>query len=174
METWRSRIRQGPVRALIAVCLLAGVFTMHGLTGNHDAAMVRAHQLPATAAADHPAPGAAVRPAPGHLKQAAPAAAHPSFAETGRAAAPSYVTPLQPRQALTFEPDRDRHLHAMGDVCLAMLAGLLLALIIALARRSRTVAHPIEVAGSAVLVAVDRPTPPWRRPTLSKLCLLRT
>jgi hypothetical protein len=62
----------------------------------------------------------------------------------------------------------------MGDACLAMLAALLLALIVALARRSRTAAHPVQLTGMVVIVPVDGPSPPWRRPTLSKLCVLRT
>ncbi|TCN35610.1 hypothetical protein EV644_115174 [Kribbella orskensis] len=174
MKIQHTRVRRGSARALIAVLLLAGVFTMHGLTGNHDAAMAAAHQMPATTAADYLAPGAAVRPAPGHQKQAAPVTAHPSTDEIGPAAPPSHLSPPPPRPALTVEPGRDGHLHTMGDVCLAMLAGLLLALIVALARRSLTVAHPIQLAGTAVLVAADGPSPPWRRPTLSKLCVLRT
>jgi hypothetical protein len=62
----------------------------------------------------------------------------------------------------------------MGDACLAMLAALLLALIVALARRSRTPAHPVRLTGTVVILPVDGPSPPWRRPTLAKLCVLRT
>jgi hypothetical protein len=75
---------------------------------------------------------------------------------------------------VTIEPGRDGHLHAMGEVCLAMLAALLLALIVALARRSLAAAHPVQLDGTTVPVTADGPSPPWRRPTLSKLCVLRT
>ncbi|TDD19145.1 hypothetical protein E1218_24625 [Kribbella turkmenica] len=173
MNSQHLRVRAGSARALIAVLLLAGVLTMHGLTGNHDAAMAIAHQSPATVA--HDPAGAAVAHPPGRLEQAAPDAEHSMSAAGSRPASPPvHSSPLPPRSALTVEPGRDGHLHAMGDVCLAMLAAILLALIVALARRSRTAAHPLQLARTAALVIADGPSPPWRRPTLSKLCVLRT
>jgi len=62
----------------------------------------------------------------------------------------------------------------MGDVCLAVLAALLLALIVALALRVWSVAHPVVPTLAAIRVAIDGPLPPWRQPTLSRLCVLRT
>jgi hypothetical protein len=62
----------------------------------------------------------------------------------------------------------------MGDVCLAMLAALLLALIGALARRSLTLAHPVQLTGATVPVPFDGATALWSGPNLSKLCVLRT
>ncbi|MFI7065165.1 DUF6153 family protein [Kribbella sp. NPDC050124] len=54
MNAQDTSARPGPIRALIAVFLLAGVFTMHGLTGNHDAsvAMPQASR-PAVVTTDH-------------------------------------------------------------------------------------------------------------------------
>jgi hypothetical protein len=67
----RRAVGSGLGRALIAVCLLAGVFAMHGLTGGHEA--LDAHR-PAAAAAmaetEHGHP-AAVQPPHGPAVQAA-------------------------------------------------------------------------------------------------------
>lgn len=174
MMIQHMRVRPGSARTLIAVLLLAGVFTMHGLTGNHDAAMAITHQMPAVPAADQPALPAAAPSAAGHRKPATSTMAHLSTIEIDSAAPSVHSSPVPPRPVVTVDPGHDGHLHAMGDVCLAMLAALLLALIVALARRSHAVAHPIPLAGPAVLVAADGPSPPWRQPTLSKLCVLRT
>lgn len=153
MDSWRIRIRQGPVRALIAVCLLAGVFAMHGLTGSHDAAMALTNQ-PAASTATHSVTTTA--------------------APMDHSAVAGHSAGLQAGPEVTAQSGHDGHLHAMGDVCLAMLAALLLALVVALALRSLTVAHPVVLAAAAIRVATDGPSPPWRRPTLSKLCVLRT
>ncbi|WP_405060834.1 DUF6153 family protein [Kribbella sp. NBC_01505] len=129
MTNWHALVRRGPARLLVAVLLLAGVFAMHALTGNHNPAM--ADQMPA---------------------------AH------------SMVVSDLP----IAEPTDDGHLHAMGEVCLAVLAALLLALVVTLVRRSFAPAHPISPAGAVVRVVVAEPSPPWREPSLSKLCVLRT
>jgi hypothetical protein len=139
MNSRHTRTRRGSIRALVAAVLLAGVFTMHGLTGNHDAAMA--------------------------MGSSAVVSAHDL--------APS-ASEISSREPATAEPSSQGHVHAMGDACLAMLAALLLALIVALARRSRTAAHPVQLTGMVVIVPVDGPSPPWRRPTLAKLCVLRT
>ncbi|WP_026162757.1 DUF6153 family protein [Kribbella catacumbae] len=163
MDSWRIRIRQGPVRALIAVCLLAGVFAMHGLTGSHDAAMALIHQPPT--AAIRSAPTVPVAPA-GH-------GAH-AIAVPATDLGVSPAVHVQAGSEVIVRAGHDGHLHAMGDVCLAMLAALMLALVVALALRSLTVAHPVVLAAAAIRVATDGPSPPWRRRTLSKLCVLRT
>jgi hypothetical protein len=51
VDKLRRQILRGPVKALIAVCLLAGVFAMHGLTGSHDAGMAATHEMPAVTTA---------------------------------------------------------------------------------------------------------------------------
>ena len=139
----RLRIRSGLVKALIAACLLAGVFTMHGLTSNHDAAMPLIHQP---------------------IAQPAPMAHHAAVP------APSVGLPV-----VEIGPYEDHgHIHSMEDVCLAMLVALLLALVVALALRSLLTAHPVVLAAVPIRVVADGPSPPWRRPILSKLCVLRT
>lgn len=189
------RIRKGPVRALVAVCLLAGVFAMHGLTGNHEVAMALTQQMPTAAtshhstttgvAAGHSATTAAdhtTAVATGHTTTVAVAghstvgaAGHTAAAAADHGVAPAVQSgALQAGPELIAQPGHDGHLHSMGDVCLAMLAALLLALVVALALRSLTVAHPAVQAAAAIRVATDGPSPPWRRPTLSKLCVLRT
>jgi hypothetical protein len=164
MTSERAGERRGALRVLVAVLLLAGVFTMHGLTGSHDAAMAMdaprasGHQV-------HPAPAAS------HLTAAADHVGSGAGAGTSsvHSSPPSPVSPVP-----VVDEGHDGHLHDLGEVCLAMLAALLLALIVALTRRSLAAAHPVELAALAVLVPVDGPSPPWRRPTLSKLCVLRT
>ena len=167
MNSQRTYPRRGPIRALVAAVLLAGVFSMHGLTGNHDVAMAMTHQTPAATAAHDPGPTVAhaTTPARDHSMGAL---------ESQTAPHPVGSRPLQHQPAATIAPSRDGHLHAMGDVCLAMLAALLLALIVALARRSLTAAHPVQRAATTVPSTTTGPSPPWRRPTLSKLCVLRT
>ncbi|MFK4088855.1 DUF6153 family protein [Kribbella sp. NPDC020789] len=122
-------VRRGLTRLLLVVLLLAGVFAMHALTGNHNPAM--ADRMPA---------------------------AH------------SMVTSDSP----VVEPGHDGHLHAMGEVCLAVLAALLFGLLVTLVRRSFTLAHPIPPTDPVSTVVVAEPSPPWRQPSLSKLCVLRT
>ena len=166
MNSQHTYTRRGPIRALVAAVLLAGVFTMHGLTGNHDVAMAMTHQTPAATASHVPRPTAA--------HATTPARAHSMSAVESQTATHS-VNSRPPRQsAATIARSSDGHLHAMGDVCLAMLAALLLAVIVALARRSLTAAHPVQRAGTTVPSTATGPSPPWRRPTLSKLCILRT
>jgi hypothetical protein len=173
MTIQHAHTRRGLLRSLTVVCLLAGVLAMHGLTGSHDAAMAMTHQMPAASAAH--APAAALAPMVGQQEPAAPAAAHSMSASRSQADAPSAnFSPAPPDRRVSVEPDGAGHLHAMGDVCLAMLAALLLALIVALARRSFAAAHPVPVAGTAVVVASNGLPPPWCQPTLSKLCILRT
>jgi hypothetical protein len=167
MNSRHTSIRPGSVRALVALVLLAGVFTMHGLTGNHDSAMAMTSHLPSTAVVHETAPAA------GHPDTAA--AAHSMGMKHRPAGAPTVASSAVPAGSGVFvEPSSEGHLHSMGDVCLAMLAALLLALVVALARRSLTAAHPVVLAPTTVPVATDGPSPPWRRPTLPKLCVLRT
>lgn len=155
----RVRIGSGLVKALIAACLLAGVFTMHGLTGNHDAAMALVHQPSTLAGVPHS----------DESTQLGVPHSHESAPHTGVPALPAG----QP--VVEIGPFEDHgHIHSMEDVCLAMLAALLLALVVAVALRSSVTAHPAVLAAAPVRVDADGPSPPWRRPTLSKLCVLRT
>ncbi|MFC9688873.1 DUF6153 family protein [Kribbella sp. NPDC056951] len=137
MNSQHTRVRRGSARALVALVLLAGVFVMHGLTGNHDVTTAMTHQPSVTAMTDHPAP-------------------------------------VSDHDVRVASADEHGHEHSMADMCLAMLAALLLALIVALARRSLTAAHPVQLIGATIPVASDWPSPLWCRPTLSKLCILRT
>ncbi|WP_344838361.1 hypothetical protein [Kribbella ginsengisoli] len=174
MNCLRWCTRRGSVRALIAVLLLAGVFAMHGLTGNHDAAMAVGHQM----AGSPPGQSAFLgteSPVPGQPQAGASAASY--SADHGHAYNTAMIGVsghVESSLELTARPDGHGHIHAMDDVCLGMLVALLLALIVALARCSLTAAHPVQLTASPVLVAVDDPSPLWRRPVLSKLCVLRT
>jgi len=161
--------RSGLVRALIAVWLLAGVFAMHGLTGNHDAVMAQTH-------APHPTAVSAPnthQPAQRHSLQSVhqmPAANQPAMAAQR---APTSVDAMA-SSGNTAYTGRGGHRHAMGDVCLAMLTTLALAILGALAVRGLRATHPVLRVSPALVAIAVAPSPPWRQPTLSKLCVLRT
>jgi hypothetical protein len=168
MKTHDISARRGPIRALIAVCLLAGVFAMHGLTGNHDAiAALTPTPQPVTAG-----------PASMHQTAQQPSVhvAHrmpdiPSAAAGQLRSAPVDAVPVRD---LTMRPAQDGHGHAMGEVCLAMLTALALAIAGALASRRLRSTRPVVRLGSRLSLIATGPSPPWLQPTLSKLCVLRT
>lgn len=181
MNRQHTRARLGSARALLAVVLLAGVFAMHGLTGNHDVSTTMTHPAPVAAMSGHVGSGADHSAAPAHPEHVAQATEHVAparddLATTRMGAIAQSVSSGEPTSlpALSGQGDRHGHVHSMGDVCLAMLAALLLALIGALVRRSFTPAHPIEPPGATALVPVDGLDTRLRAPSLSKLCVLRT
>ncbi len=165
MKIQDTSARSGLIRALIAVCLLGGVFAMHGLTGNHDAAAALTHaREPASApsaASMHPASQPPVHAA--HRRPHSP----PS------ATAP-LTPPAVPLPGVTVQPAQDGHGHTMGDVCLAMLTALALAIAGALASHSLRTTRPAMRLRSRLTPMAMGPSPPWLQPTLSKLCVLRT
>ncbi|MFG1812530.1 hypothetical protein ACGFIF_02100 [Kribbella sp. NPDC049174] len=167
MKTHDPSARPSLIRALIAVCLLAGVFVMHGLTGNHDAAAA----LTAT-----PQPAAA-GPASVHQAAEQPSAhsAH-RVPDSPSAAGQFEPTPIDAaaRSEITVRPAEDGHGHAMGDVCLAMLTALALAIAGALASRILRTTRPVVRLGPRLTPLAAGPSPPWLQPTLSKLCVLRS
>jgi hypothetical protein len=155
-----SSTRPGLIRALIAACLLAGVFAMHGLTGNHDAA-----------ALTH----AAHAPQSMHQESAGHAAHHVTDGPSATAVSlsPASYDAVTP-SGITVGPAQDGHGHAMGDVCLAMLTVLALAIVAALAARSLRAGRPVVRLRAGRTPIPAGPSPPWLQPTLSKLCVLRT
>lgn len=169
MQIWHAHARRSPLRALIIVCLLAGVFAMHGLTGNHDAAMALTHvsATVSTQPAMHQAPGQSAHHAVVHQVTAA---------NDSAAAAPSSQSVLPHDGAavgIAVEPGSHGHLYPMGDACLAMLTALALAMVAALGVRGLKATHRVVLPG-VVLGSIARgPLPPWLQPTLSKLCVLR-
>ncbi|WP_145806711.1 DUF6153 family protein [Kribbella amoyensis] len=164
MTRWRERIRQGPVKALVVVCVLAGVFAMHGLTGSHDAAMALGHEMPAPSMAGRSVADIGAVAPMSHGDPAVPGV-NPAVAD---------VPPSAGVGVELTASDGDGHLHGLGEVCLAMLAALSLALVAALVSRSLVAAYPVEMALPVTRLAIDGALPPWRRPSLSKLCVLRT
>jgi hypothetical protein len=169
MQIQDTSTRSGPVRAVIVVWLLAGVFAMHGLTGNHEAVMAQTH-------AAHPV--AAIAPntrqvAQQHSLQSVhrmPAANLPAIAPLR---APMSVDAM-PSSGTAAYTAHHGHRHAMGDVCLAMLAALAMAILGALAVRGLRATHPVLRVCPALVAIAAGPSPPWLQPTLSKLCVLRT
>lgn len=161
-------------KALVAMLLLAGVFAMHGLTGNHDAAMsLRGHSSLSTAS-EHNRPYLDDQPllSDQALMLTAPAGSTIADGDPVASAMHSDVPRLTARGL--GASGNDEHRSAMGDVCLAMLVALLLALLVALARRSVAVTYPARPVGGLVAMTATGPSPPWMCPTLSKLCILRT
>ena len=125
----------GLVKAAVTLCLLAGVFLMHGLTGNHDAAMAMGHSMTPVVEKHH-------------------AHAVPQVQE---------VPAVAPGE----------HRHSMGELCLAMLTVLALAIIVALALRSLRVSRPVPLLTRVSRGAGPERSPPRPQPSLSKLCVLR-
>jgi hypothetical protein len=144
----------GLTRVLAVLGVVAGVFAMHGLTGNHDAAMLGAQTgaSMSSTSADRPM-------SPSH---AAPVVEH----QRGIAVLVS-VLPLQ-----EFVPADDAH--AMAGACMAVLNGLILLLTLLLGLRSLLAWHPARLAAIPVRPALTGLSPPWLAPSLSKLCVSRT
>jgi hypothetical protein len=141
MKTQYAGARSGLIRALIAVWLLAGVFAMHGLTGNHEVALATTHAIMPPHGEEH--------------------------------AAATHQMPVSSNE-VTVQTAPDGHDHSMGDVCLAMLTVLALAIIGALAARSLLAAHPVVLRTPTPHVVTAGLSPPWAQPSLSRLCVLRT
>ncbi|GAA1599973.1 hypothetical protein GCM10009789_62670 [Kribbella sancticallisti] len=144
-------MRWGPARLLTVVGLLAGVFAMHGLTGNHDATIALPHgmaSLANVATADHVHTTAATRPS----------AVHP---------------PLAAQIGVTVGAVDESGHHAM-DVCLAVLTALALAAWVVLAAVRRKAALSVGRGAPVHRLRLPSRSPPWLQPSLSKLCVLRT
>lgn len=144
-------LRSGVTRAVAVLGVIAGVFAMHALTGNHDAAMAAEHL--------NVAPRAMVLPA-GHqqMDHAGPAQTTMTLAPTGE-------------EHPTFAPLGGHH--SMGGVCLAVLTGLVLLLALALALRSLSTWRSVQLFALAEPPVLTGRSPPWLVPSLSKLCVLR-
>jgi hypothetical protein len=143
---------------------------MHGLTGNHDASTALAHAAHPAAAmppnTHHAAPQPSLHVADHQMPAANPPAVAAPFAPT-----PADVVPSS---GITVQTAPNGHGHAMGDVCLAKLTALALAILAALAVRSLRGAHPVLSVSPALAAIAAGPAAPWLQPTLSKLCVLRT
>jgi hypothetical protein len=152
----------GLTRALAVLGVVAGVFAMHGLSGNHDVTMV-GQQMSARSgaeadlASDHPMARL------GEVTSSAiPGMALDATASVIAAAARDAVVSV------------DEHQHSMAGACLAMLNGLVLLLALALGLRSLLAWRAVEFAASAGRSVLTGRSPPWLVPSLSKLCVLRT
>jgi hypothetical protein len=157
MMTKDASVRSGLIKAVVTVWLLAGVFAMHGLTGNHDAAAVLTHHAHRAVAIPSYDDRPAAQP-PSHAAHQLPAA-HPAEAASG---------------GVTVGAASGGHGHGMGEFCLAMLTALALVILGALAWRSLRAAHPVVHLSREQRPVVADQWPPWAQPTLSKLCVLRT
>ncbi|TDO45713.1 hypothetical protein EV643_11237 [Kribbella sp. VKM Ac-2527] len=148
-------LRSGVTRAVAVLGVIAGVFAMHALTGNHDAAMAAEHL--------NVAPRAMVLPA-GHQQMD-----HAGPAQT-RTLAPTNEKPAGEEHP-AFAPLGGHH--SMGGVCLAVLTGLVLLLALALALRSLSAWRSVRLFALAEPPVLTGRSPPWLVPSLSKLCVLR-
>ena len=153
----------GPTRALAILGVLAGVFAMHGLTGNHDAAMASPHMRAASSAAG---PAADHRMGP--------------VDETGSSSPAGPTGVLGDEAAATSRGARHVALipagdeHVMAGACVAVLTGLVLLLTLLLGLRSLLAWRPVQLPAPAVRPMLTERSPPWLVPSLSKLCVLRT
>jgi hypothetical protein len=151
----------GPTRALAVLGVLAGVFAMHGLTGNHDAAMADPHMGAASSAAG---PAADHRMGPVD-ETGSPSPARPMGGLSDQAATSSAATHV------AFIPAGDEHV--MAGACVAVLTGLVLLLTLLLGLRSLLAWRPVQLTPAVRPMLTER-SPPWLVPSLSKLCVLRT
>ncbi|MFI6677706.1 hypothetical protein [Kribbella sp. NPDC050470] len=150
------------LRVLGVLALAVGVFAMHSLTAHHDAAMA----APPT----HPALSGH------HGDMAEPAGAgrqeqHESVMPAGQH---EVVLPLVLLDALgrvDIAPAGEQH--EMVSVCVAVLTGLLLLLALALGLRSLLAWRPVVVIPPVGRLVAGERSPPWPRPELSKLGVLR-
>jgi hypothetical protein len=152
----------GPTRVLAVLGVLAGVFAMHGLTGNHDAAMAGPHMRAASSAAG-PAAGHRMGPVD---ETGSSSPAGPMGGLGDEAAMPSAATKV------AFIPASDEHV--MAGACVAVLTGLVLLLTLLLGLRSLLAWRPVQLPAPAVRPMLTERSPPWLVPSLSKLCVLRT
>jgi hypothetical protein len=157
-----GRSWSGPTRALAVLGVLAGVFAMHGLTGNHDAAMAGPHMGAASSAAG-PAADHRIGPAD-EMGSSSPG--RPMGDLGDKAAVSSAATHV------AFIQAGDEHL--MAGACIAVLTGLVLLLTLLLGLRSLLAWRPVQLTAPAVQPMLTERSPPWLVPSLSKLCMLRT
>lgn len=155
IQGW-SRLTQ----ALAVLGVLAGVFAMHGLTGNHDVTMVDP-QLTALSSATEDSSA-------GHPM----ASLEPSSSK--QAIALGAALSMVPAAAQKAVVSVDEHQHMMADACLAMLTALVLLLALLLGLRSLLAWRAAELVVPAERPVLTGRSPPWLVPSLSKLCVLRT
>jgi hypothetical protein len=152
----------GPTRVLAVLGVLAGVFAMHGLTGNHDAAMADPHMGAASSATG---------PAADH--RMGPVDATGPSSPAGPMGGPGDEAAMSPAATkVAFIPAGDEHL--MAGACVAVLTGLVLLLTLLLGLRSLLAWRPVQLSAPAVRPVLTERSPPWLVPSLSKLCVLRT
>lgn len=89
------------------------------------------------------------------------------------AAEHSHQVAVQPAHGVAVQAAHDGN-HSMGDMCLAMLTALALAIVAALALRSLRITRPVAPARSGLWAITTGRAPPWLQPSLTKLCVLRT
>jgi hypothetical protein len=148
----------GLTRVMAVLGVAAGVFTMHGLTGNHDAAMAAAHMNPAPRAiavlvADH----------------------HTSVqADTDPASVAAMDWLDEAGNLITGALTPAGHGHTMAGACVAVLTALVLLLALMLGLRSLLAWRRVRLIAPPARPPVTGRSPPWVVPSLSKLCVLRT
>lgn len=156
-----GRSWSGPARALAVLIVLAGVFAMHGLTGNHDAAM---------ASPDMGAASSAAGPGPGHHMSPIDQLSLPAAAAVGHLSDAAPVVSAAAQVTLVLANDE----HVMAGACVAVLTGLVLLLALMLGLRSLLAWRPVQLTAPAVRPVLAGRSPPWLVPSLSKLCVSRT
>ena len=154
------------LRLLGVLGIVAGVFAMHGLTGQHDAAMAIMHLPGVTQTGLTPTAPADSTPADalaGGLSQVGESAAGHSVR------LPIALVDGFDRVAIGAAGEQ----HGMAGACMAVLTALLLLLALVLGLRSLLAWRSVVLLAPAErLTSTDR-SPPWLAPSLSTLGVLR-
>ena len=159
------------LRLLGVLGIVAGVFAMHGLTGQHDAAMAIMHLPGVTQTGPTPAAPAVSSPAEAMASEAMTT----GLSRAGESAAGHSV-----RLPIALVDGFDRvaigaagEQHGMAGACMAVLTTLLLLLALMLGLRSlRAWRSVVLLAPTERLTSTDR-SPPWLAPSLSTSGVLR-
>jgi hypothetical protein len=163
MRKWPT-LNSGPLRVVLLLGVLAGVLAMHALTVNHHAGMAVTEGR-----------GAAVispEPQSSHGSHHNGADAIPAWSRPTAVAATSLLTFLHGAEAGVVQFVPAEPASGMGDLCVAVLAGLVLLILPALRRGiPGSLGHGL-LSGLRRTVLSGR-SPPWSTPSLSKLCVLR-
>ena len=154
------------LRLLGVLGIVAGVFAMHGLTGQHDAAMAIMHLPGVTQTGPTPAQ---------HVVSTPAEAMATGLSRAGESAAGHSV-----RLPIALVDGFDRvaigaagEQHGMAGACMAVLTTLLLLLALMLGLRSlRAWRSVVLLAPTERLTSTDR-SPPWLAPSLSTSGVLR-
>jgi len=170
----RGAVISGLARALMLVCVLAGVLAMHALTMNHDPRMATLTTVASPAAGVIPGDIESTAHS-GHTSRSPTDAGMSAAAVTVGMAKPAPGSQWFSKLAVLKYQSAGGH--QMAAMCLAILSTSLLlvglALMLGWLRSARFAPWAQQVRPVHLSPLLER-SPPWLAPSLSKLCVLRT